>query len=57
MNLKRILLGIFCLGLFTSSGALFAQRGMMQIKGSDTLVNLVQILSEEFMAKNPRMLL
>jgi phosphate transport system substrate-binding protein len=26
---------------------------MIQIKGSDTLVNLVQILSEEYMAKNP----
>ena len=54
MNLKKLLLAIVCLGLITSSGALLAQRGMMQIKGSDTLVNLVQILSEEFMAKNSR---
>jgi len=28
-------------------------KKMIQIKGSDTLVNLVQILAEEFMAKNP----
>lgn len=27
---------------------------MIQVKGSDTLVNLVQILSEEYMAKNPK---
>jgi phosphate transport system substrate-binding protein len=30
-----------------------AQKKMVQIKGSDTLVNLVQILAEEYMAKNP----
>jgi phosphate transport system substrate-binding protein len=30
-----------------------AQKKMIQVKGSDTLVNLVQILAEEFMAKNP----
>jgi len=54
MNLKKLLLGILFLGLIASSGTLFAQRGMIQVKGSDTLVNLVQILAEEFMAKNPR---
>ncbi len=54
MNLKNILLGVLILGLIGSNGAVIAQRGMIQIKGSDTLVNLVQILSEEFMAKNPR---
>jgi len=33
---------------------LFAQRGkMIQIKGSDTMVNLVQILAEEYMRRNP----
>ena len=26
---------------------------MIQVKGSDTLVNLVQILAEEYMGKNP----
>ena len=31
-----------------------AQRSkMIQVKGSDTMVNLVQIMAEEFMAKNP----
>jgi len=29
-------------------------RKMIQIKGSDTLVNLVQILAEEYMNKNPQ---
>ena len=28
-------------------------RKMIQVKGSDTMVNLVQILAEEYMAKNP----
>jgi len=28
-------------------------KKMIQVKGSDTMVNLVQILAEEFMAKNP----
>jgi phosphate transport system substrate-binding protein len=28
-------------------------KKMVQVKGSDTMVNLVQILAEEFMAKNP----
>lgn len=30
-----------------------AQKRMIQIKGSDTMVNLVQILAEEYMAKKP----
>jgi phosphate transport system substrate-binding protein len=30
-----------------------AQKKMLQIKGSDTMVNLVQILAEEYMAKTP----
>jgi len=30
-----------------------APKKMVQIKGSDTMVNLVQILAEEYMAKNP----
>lgn len=55
MNLKKALIGFLCLGLLTTGGLLFAQRQkIMQIKGSDTLVNLVQILAEEYMAKNPR---
>ena len=35
--------------------ALSAGRSkMIQVKGSDTMVNLVQILAEEYMAKNPK---
>ncbi len=34
---------------------LSAQTRMLQVKGSDTMVNLAQILAEEFMAKNPKM--
>ncbi|MBM3305082.1 MAG: phosphate ABC transporter substrate-binding protein [Candidatus Aminicenantes bacterium] len=35
-------------------GYALAQKGkMIQIKGSDTLVNLVQILAEQYMEKNP----
>lgn len=45
---------MLCFGLMASVPTISAQRNMMQIKGSDTLVNLVQILSEEYMAKNPR---
>jgi phosphate transport system substrate-binding protein len=29
-------------------------RKMLQVKGSDTLINLVQILAEEYMTKNPK---
>ncbi len=39
--------------LATALGAAPAKKKMIQIKGSDTLVNLVQILAEEFMAKTP----
>jgi len=34
-------------------GSAPAQNKMIQVKGSDTMVNLVQILAEEYMAKNP----
>jgi len=27
---------------------------MIQVKGSDTMINLVQILAEEYMTKTPR---
>lgn len=55
MNLKRMLfVGILCFGLVASANPISGQRKMMQIKGSDTLVNLVQILAEAYMAKNPR---
>jgi phosphate transport system substrate-binding protein len=40
-----------------TAGSLFAQKKMIQIKGSDTLVNLVQILAEEYMDRTPGALL
>jgi phosphate transport system substrate-binding protein len=55
MNFKKsLLVGLICSGLVLSGGTLQAQRKMTQIKGSDTLINLVQILAEAYMAKNPR---
>lgn len=50
---KALLIGSLCLGMLGFAGGLIAQRKTIQIKGSDTLVNLVQILAEEYMAKNP----
>jgi phosphate transport system substrate-binding protein len=52
MNRMRLLIGFLVLGLL-AGGGIAAQQKMIQIKGSDTLVNLVQILAEEYMAKNP----
>jgi phosphate transport system substrate-binding protein len=54
MNTKKlILVGCVAFGLILSSGSLFAQKKMIQVKGSDTMVNLVQILAETYMANNP----
>ncbi len=55
MNIKRFLAtGLAALSLSLAPAAGLAQKSkMVQIKGSDTMVNLVQILAEEFMAKNP----
>lgn len=53
-RIKSFIAGLLCFGLMVSVPAMSAQRKMIQIKGSDTLVNLVQILSESYMAKNPR---
>jgi phosphate transport system substrate-binding protein len=47
---KITLIGLVSLALL--GGLLFGAK-MIQVKGSDTMVNLVQILAEEFMAKNP----
>ena len=41
------------IGLAAFASPARADRKMIQIKGSDTMVNLVQILAEEYMAKNP----
>ena len=39
---------------FIFAPVLLAQKKMIQVKGSDTMINLVQILAEEYMAKNPQ---
>jgi phosphate transport system substrate-binding protein len=44
---------LFTLALFLCASTGHTQRGMVQIKGSDTLINLVQRLSEVYMDKNP----
>ena len=49
--IATVLLGLAVMALVIF--AMPAQRKMLQIKGSDTMVNLVQILAEEYMAKNP----
>jgi phosphate transport system substrate-binding protein len=55
MNFRKLfLVGLLCWGLIVSANTISAQRKMMQIKGSDTLVNLAQILAEAYMTKNPR---
>jgi phosphate transport system substrate-binding protein len=55
MSLRKLfLVGLLCIGLTASAGTISAQSKMMQIKGSDTLVNLVQILAEAYMAENPK---
>ena len=51
---KLFLIGTILLGFILSSGTVYSAKRMIQIKGSDTIVNLCQILSEEFMAKYPR---
>ena len=55
MNIKRFLtVGLAALSLVVAPGSGLAQnKKMLQVKGSDTMVNLVQILAEEYMAKNP----
>jgi phosphate transport system substrate-binding protein len=54
MNFKKTLwAATLALGLAIGSGLVFAQKKMIQVKGSDTMVNLVQVLAEEFMNKNP----
>jgi phosphate transport system substrate-binding protein len=54
MNFKKLfLVGLLGAGLFFAGSPVSAQKKMIQIKGSDTLVNLVQILSEAYMEKHP----
>jgi phosphate transport system substrate-binding protein len=49
---RMILAGLVFAVSFTP--ILLAQTKMVQVKGSDTMVNLVQILAEEFMSQNPK---
>lgn len=56
MKKLTALIGIWALLLVVTLGLTSpasAQKKMIQIKGSDTMVNLVQILAEEYMAKKP----
>jgi phosphate transport system substrate-binding protein len=55
MNIKRLMLaGLIGLSLLALAHVGQAEKSkMLQVKGSDTMVNLVQILAEEYMAKNP----
>lgn len=49
---KILLLSFICLSLLIGQ-SVFAKQKMVQIKGSDTMVNLVQILAEAYMEKHP----
>ncbi len=46
---KALLLG----GLVLLSGQIFGAGKMLQVKGSDTMINLVQVLAEEYMDRTP----
>lgn len=49
----RKLLGIMIVGLALTLGSTAQAENMLQIKGSDTLINLVQRLAEVYMEENP----
>ncbi|MHB8055158.1 MAG: phosphate ABC transporter substrate-binding protein [Candidatus Aminicenantales bacterium] len=53
--IKWLVLAGFALAVIFTPILLSAQTKMLQVKGSDTMVNLAQILAEEFMDKNPKM--
>jgi phosphate transport system substrate-binding protein len=50
---KTLLATLVLAGLLAAFLAAAPAGKMIQIKGSDTMVNLVQILAEEYMSKNP----
>ncbi|MDD8016058.1 MAG: phosphate ABC transporter substrate-binding protein [Acidobacteriota bacterium] len=50
---KTIIAGLIMLGTALAPLAVSGQKKTIQIKGSDTMVNLVQILAEEYMSRNP----
>lgn len=47
------LIGMFALGVLLMCSSTAQAQGMLQIKGSDTLINLVQRLAEVYMEENP----
>jgi len=54
MNFRRLfLICLICFGIIFAVNFTLARQKMIQIKGSDTLVNLVQILAEAYMEKHP----
>lgn len=52
-RLMKIMAAIH-LVLALAGGALLLGQKMIQVKGSDTMVNLVQILAEKYMEQNPK---
>lgn len=55
MRIQRLIAIAEVVLMLFGASLLLAQGKMLQVKGSDTMVNMVQILAEEFMAKNPKM--
>ena len=54
MDFKKLFfVGLISLGFLFPRTSISGKQKMIQIKGSDTMVNLVQILAEAFMEKNP----
>jgi len=52
--MKKILtMALVLVGLLAGAASAVPAGKMIQVKGSDTMVNLVQILAEEYMSKNP----
>jgi len=50
---KTLVIALAVIGLLATVIMAAPAKKMIQVKGSDTLVNLVQILAEEYMGKNP----
>lgn len=53
MKKTLVIMALAIIGLLAAFTMAAPAKKMIQIKGSDTLVNLVQILAEEYMGKNP----
>ncbi|MCX6561808.1 MAG: phosphate ABC transporter substrate-binding protein [Candidatus Aminicenantes bacterium] len=52
--IKWVVLACLAMAAVFTPVLLSAQGRYLQIKGSDTMINLAQILAEEYMAKNPK---